>query len=69
MDADGVARCALVLDPDLHPTQPKAQRAFQGWRYLDAAKAPIDAPLGACGEDSQALSDDLARALDHLGLL
>ncbi|MCR4376659.1 MAG: DUF1489 domain-containing protein [Rhodospirillales bacterium] len=65
IDADGITRCALVLDPELHPTQPKAQRAFQGWRYLDAAQAPAD----ALGGDSQALPDDLARVLDHLGLL
>lgn len=65
IDADGVARCAFVLDPQLHPTRPKAHRAFQGWRYLDPAKAPPD---GAPDGDYD-LPDDLARALDGLGLL
>lgn len=65
MDADAITRCALVLDPELYPTQPKAQRAFQGWRYLDAAQAPTD----ALGEGAQDIPDDLACALDHLGLL
>ena len=65
VDADGVSRCAMVLDADLRPTQPKAHRAFQGWRYLDSAKAPKDVPSG----EGQDLPDDLARALDDLGLL
>lgn len=64
VDADGVWRCALVLDPDLHPTQPKVHRAFQGWRYLDPAKAPPDAL-----HDAPELPGELARALDALGLL
>jgi len=31
-----------VLDPGLIATRPQARRAFQGWRYLDAADAPQD---------------------------
>jgi len=65
IDADGVARCAIVLDGELHPTQGKPHRAFQGWRYLDCAQAPRDATGGADAD----LPDDLARALDDLGLL
>ena len=65
VDADGVSRCAMVLDADLRPTHPKVHRAFQGWRYLDPVKAPKDALPG----DDQDLPNDLARALDDLGLL
>ena len=65
VDGEGVSRCAIVLDADLHPTRLKAHRAFQGWRYLDPAKAPPDGTAG----DSAELPDDLARALDDLGLL
>jgi len=39
---DGVACCGIVLDPELIGTRPQARRAFQGWRYLDAADAPQD---------------------------
>jgi len=65
VDNEGVSRCAIVLNPDLHPTQAKPHRAFQGWRYLDPAKAPRDAVKG----EAQAMPDELARALDDLGLL
>jgi hypothetical protein len=65
VDADGVSRCAIVLDTDLRPTKPKAQRAFQGWRYLDLDRAPPDASL----DDESELPEDLARTLDDLGLL
>ena len=40
---DGTACCGIVLDPELVTTRPHPRRAFQGWRYLDAADAPADA--------------------------
>ena len=64
MGEDGVKRCAIVLDPELRPTEPRAHRAFQGWRYLDPAKAPPDGRA-----DSADLPADLARDLGDLGLL
>lgn len=63
--ADGISRCAIVLEADLRPTQAKVHRAFQGWRYLDPAKAPAD----ASSDDAQDLPGELARTLDDLGLL
>lgn len=67
---DGVARVAIVLDPELIPTRPRAQRPFQGWRYLTADKAPPDARGAADGGgDGEELPADLARELDALGLL
>ena len=65
VDADGISRCALVLDADLRPTRPKAHRPFQGWRYFDPANAPKDSTPG----DGADIPDDLARTLDNLGLL
>jgi hypothetical protein len=41
---DGTACCGIVLDPELVTTRPHPRRAFQGWRYLEAADAPVDAP-------------------------
>lgn len=63
---DGRLRTALVLDPELVTTMAKAHRAFQGWRYLDPAKAPADATGSQGGAD---LPADLARELGDLGLI
>jgi hypothetical protein len=39
---DGTACCGIVLDPELVATRAHPRRAFQGWRYLEAADAPPD---------------------------
>jgi hypothetical protein len=39
---DGTACCGIVLDAELVVTRPNPRRAFQGWRYLDAADVPPD---------------------------
>jgi hypothetical protein len=62
------ARCLLVLDPALVETVPRAQRPFQGWRYLRAEDAPADAP-GAEGDAAQELPPALVAELAKLGLL
>jgi len=67
MDEDGKSRCALILDGELVPVRKTAHRAFQGWRYLDAAKAPPDADNDE-GE-GRGLPDALAQDLGDLGLL
>jgi hypothetical protein len=49
---DGRACCGIVLDPQLIATRPHPRRAFQGWRYLEVADAPEDAPaLEVAGDD------------------
>jgi len=40
---EGTSCCGIVLDRELVPTRPQPRRAFQGWRYLEAADAPPDA--------------------------
>lgn len=45
--ADGIRRCAILLDPALVETEAQPRRAFQGWRYLDHADAPKDMKRGA----------------------
>ena len=40
---DGTSCCDIVLDTELVATRPHPRRAFQGWRYLEAADAPPDA--------------------------
>lgn len=63
---DGIARCALVLDPGLVRTEGAPRRAFQGWRYLAPEDAPRDLPEGR--EHDSDLPEDLARALADIGL-
>jgi len=65
--ADGIRRCAIVLDPDLIRTQSSLRRPFQGWRYLNPADAPPDLPKGR--EDEEPLPVDLSRALAEIGIL
>ncbi|SIS84519.1 DUF1489 family protein [Phaeovulum vinaykumarii] len=64
--ADGVLRCALVLDPEIVRTRPMPRRPFQGWRYLAAADAPEDLPAGREAEPE--LPDSLAAELAQMGL-
>jgi hypothetical protein len=39
---DGTACCGIVLDRKLVATRAHPRRAFQGWRYLEAADVPKD---------------------------
>jgi hypothetical protein len=40
---DGPAsRCEIALGPEVILTEPQPRRAFQGWRYLTLADAPVD---------------------------
>lgn len=48
---DGRACCGIVLEPALVTTRPQPRRAFQGWRYLEPADAPADAPMLAGADD------------------
>ena len=65
--ADGIRRCAIVLDPDLVRTQSSLKRPFQGWRYLAPADAPPDLPKGRSNEDP--LPVELNRALAEIGVI
>src|SRR5271157_1516801 len=65
VDTDGIGRCALQLDDEVVAVSPRPWRAFQGWRYLDAADAPAD--LGASG--AAEMPEALRRELSDLGLL
>lgn len=65
--ADGVRRCALVLEPGLVRTEPQPRRPFQGWRYLAPADAPRDLAPGR--EHEAPLPPGLAAALSEIGVL
>ncbi|MCA0871539.1 DUF1489 domain-containing protein [Seohaeicola saemankumensis] len=65
--SDGIRRCAIVLDPELHRTQTAPKRPFQGWRYLSPADSPPDLPQTRANEDP--LPEELNRALAEIGVL
>ena len=65
-DGEGVRRCAIVLDPALVRTEPRAMRPFQGWRYLKDSDAPADLATG--GEDGGDLPPELQAGLSAMGL-
>ncbi len=64
--ADGINRCAIVLDPEVIRTHPLPRRPFQGWRYLSGDDAPEDLPTGRAAEE--ALPPKLAAALAEIGV-
>lgn len=64
---DGLRRCAIVMSPKVVRTAPQPRRAFQGWRYLASADAPIDLPKGA--EAAAEMPEDMRLALARFGVL
>ena len=64
---DGIRRCGIVMERDLHRTQPAPRRAFQGWRYLAPADAPRDLARPRKGDD--ALPPELSASLSEIGIL
>jgi hypothetical protein len=64
-DEEGVW-CSIMLGRRLVRVQPRAHRAFQGWRYFEAKDAPADL---AKGEVADELPEKLASELRALGLL
>ena len=70
-DEKGRAYCLIEVDPSLVATLWRPWRPFQGWRYLQPADAPPDAPSGWRGDDQAvtAMPDRLIAELRALGLL
>jgi hypothetical protein len=66
-DADGIGRCAIVLDQTVIPVEPRPFRPFQGWRYLEASSAPRD--FASLGDFDHDMPETLRRELVQLGLL
>jgi hypothetical protein len=63
---NGVPHCGLVHDKELVPVVARPRRAFQGWRYLEAADAPPDLSRTRGAKE---LPESLQRELAALGLL
>ena len=64
--ADGISRCALILDAEVIRTEAAPRRPFQGWRYLDPADSPPDLRRAAAAETP--LPPAMAMALAELGV-
>ena len=64
---DGSPCCLILLDPALVPVRPLSRRAFQGWRYFDAADAPADLKRGE--KKLADLPPKMRRDLADLGLI
>jgi hypothetical protein len=64
-DNEGHGFCAIGLDALLVETVPMPHRAFQGWRYLDAAEAPPDLASSGAAD----MPPEMLQALKELGLL
>ncbi len=64
---DGIRRCRLVMEPEIHPTSWQPRRPFQGWRYLKQDDAPADIDITLGGEN--AIPAKLRHELAELGLL
>jgi hypothetical protein len=67
IDAEGIGRCHLVIEPVVHPISPRPMRPFQGWRYLAAKDAPRD--LARLGDQAADMPEQMRRELAGMGLL
>lgn len=63
---DGIERCRILFKPQIIHVRPTPKRAFQGWRYLEAADSPPDLPKSSRVEGMPA---QMRRQLAELGLL
>ncbi len=66
---DGSPCAALLLDPALVLVAGRPIRAFQGWRYLEAAAAPPDLLSSSVAEGELDMPDAMRRDLRALCLL
>ncbi len=65
---DGTPACLLLFAPPLIPVRPTPRRAFQGWRYLDAADAPPDLKSGS-RDQVASMPAEMRKTLADLGLI
>lgn len=63
---DGIRRCGICLAPDVIRVAATPKKAFQGWRYLKPADAPVDLSEGQQTEET--LPPELSKALAAIGV-
>jgi hypothetical protein len=64
---DGIERCRIVFKPQIIRVRPTPRRAFQGWRYFQAADVPPDLKVGQ--KTGEVMPEALQRQLAELGLI
>jgi hypothetical protein len=67
-NGEGKRRCAIYLDPTLVGVRSRRSRPFQGWRYLEADRAPVDLAVGGSDDENDA-PPEMVAALREMGLL
>ncbi len=67
-NGEDTRRCAIYLDPTLVGVRSRRSRPFQGWRYLEADRAPPDRAGGGLVDEGEA-PPEMAAELRELGLL
>ena len=67
VDAEGIKRCDIVLEPITILTRHVPKRPFQGWRYLKPEDAPAD--LSMTLDDSPEMPAEMRAELSELGLI
>jgi hypothetical protein len=65
--ADGIRRCAVVIDSQLIQVASTPKRAFQGWRYLPTSDSPPDLTRTRPNDDD--LPPELQAELANIGIL
>jgi hypothetical protein len=68
-DENGKPMCLIEMEPRQILVQPRAQRAFQGWRYLKPDDAPADIASGGKIYIDPAMPKAMRMELVRLGLL
>ncbi|MEO1748350.1 MAG: DUF1489 domain-containing protein [Pseudomonadota bacterium] len=67
VDAEGIKRCNIVLEPVTILTRQVPKRPFQGWRYLKPGEAPAD--LAGVSDGEEEFPAHMRAELAELGLL
>ncbi len=65
---EGKRRCAIYLDPKLIGLRSRRSRPFQGWRYLETDRAPVDLAAGGLDDETE-VPPEMAAELREMGLL
>lgn len=68
-DAAGKSVCIIEMEPKIQLVQPRAQRAFQGWRYLKGDAAPLDIKGNLKSYVDPEMPKDMRIELLRLGLI
>lgn len=63
---DGIARCAILLNPNVVNVELTPRRAFQGWRYFEGAQVPRD--ISETRSQESELPESLVHELARLGV-